>query len=177
MKLCNILLAIGGTAALLAGCGGGGYYDGCAGSDYPQSRYVTFYLRVEDPWGNPVGGATVEIDGFRVDGPTTDYWVYVGYEGPPEWWGWAYNWGVENYRVVIYEPDEVRYLRVRVSAPDLGSEDAWVEIGDCDPLRVYVRIVFVLGAGPYQAEGASATQPQPEYFRSAPSDAPLPRRP
>jgi len=169
MKLHCVVLVVAATSVVLfAGCGGGGgYYDGCAGSDYPKSRYVTFYLRVQDAWGDAVGGATVEIDGFRVDGPTSEYWEYVGYEGPAEWWGWAYNWNVQNYRVVIYEPGEVRYLRVRVSRPDLGSEDAWVDIGDYDPLRVYVRIVFILGARPSQAAGAPAAVPQPEYSRPA----------
>ncbi|MCX7599877.1 MAG: hypothetical protein N2512_13580 [Armatimonadetes bacterium] len=171
MKKTARLILAGSLLTLLAGCGGGGGgYDGTMGSDYPKSKYVTFYLQVRDPYGEPAGGATVEIDGFRVDGLTSYDWYAIGPDGPPEWEGWAYNWAVEDYRVVIYEPDDVRRLRVRVARRDLGSQDAWVTISDLDPRVVYVRIVFTLGVGPAQAGALTSAVAEPEYLRPLASD-------
>lgn len=165
IKTDRFMLA-GALLALLAGCGGGGGdYNGTMGSDYPKSKYVTLYLQVRDPYGEPAGGATVEIDGFRVDGLTSYDWYAIGYDGPPEWQGWAYNWAVEDYRVVIYKQDEVRHLRVRVARRDLGSQDAWVTISDADPRLVYVRIVFTLGVVAAEAGEVSSAVAEPEYFR------------
>lgn len=170
------LMIAGALLALLAGCGGGGDYNGTMGSDYPKSKYVTLYLQVRDPYGEPAGGATVEIDGFRVDGLTSYDWYAIGYDGPPEWQGWAYNWAFEDYRVVIYRQDEVRKLRVRVARRDLGSQDAWFTISDADPTVVYVRIAFTLGVGPAQAGVTSPAVVQPEYLRPSASDPSVPPR-
>ena len=160
----RLALASTATAALavflaVTGCGGGD--DGCRWH-YPQYRYLTLYLRVEKPNGDPLPGATVTIEGKEVNGLTAGRWYAIGRDGPAEWRGWLHNWAVEDYRVRINRKGQVRTLTVHVFRDGWGWDAAEVEIADADPVYVYVRIIFVLGV-----TGSQGPQgPKIEYFKS-----------
>ncbi len=149
------------AALLVAGCGGGGgsYYYG--ENDYPQYRYLSLYLRVEKPNGDPLGGATVTIEGEEVDGLTASRWYQVGSEGPSSWRGWLYNWAVGDFQVLINREGQVKSLTVRVARDGWGADSAEVKVRDADPDRVYVRVIFVLGVD----NAAAGRTPSPEYLR------------
>jgi hypothetical protein len=175
MRACRyILLAVGLAAALVVGCGGGGTGYGPCGDepycdeDYPQYRYLTIYLRVEDPGGEPVGAAEVRINGCLVDDRTAGRWYYIGSTGPKPWRGWRYNWAVEDFRVRLDYPAQTRHLHVEVSKPGYGSDDVVFEVSDDDPEYLYARAVLLLGASPARARAAG----QAEYFRPRPGAAP-----
>lgn len=149
-----------GVALLVTGCGGDGdwYY---GERNYPQYRYLNLYLRVEKPNGDPLGGATVTIEGERVDGLTANRWYQIGADGPSSWRGWLHNWAVKDFQVRINNRGQVRSLTVRVAREGWGADSAEVDVRDADPARVYVRTIFVLGVG----DAAAGRGPSPEYLR------------
>lgn len=151
-----LCLAVAATVGLfLAGCGGGGKCtDGNVDDSYPKSKYVDLYLQISAPNGDPLGGASVEINGSTVNGPTSDSWSEIGTDAPEEWLGWKYNWVIKDYEVVINQKGEVRDLIVRVSKPGFGPRQATVPIRSTDPAKVYVRLWFTLQPQASEAQAA-----------------------
>lgn len=148
----------------IGGCGGGGGdVEWVYGSewDYPQYRYVTIYLRVEQPNGGPLAGAVVTINGEEVDGLTAGRWYAIGDDGPPEWRGWPHNWAVIDLPVRIDRPGQVRTLTIRARKAGWGWDSTKVRIADADPDYVFVRAVLVLGV----ATTEHGRRAKPEYFR------------
>ncbi|MBC7286968.1 MAG: hypothetical protein H5T86_02780 [Armatimonadetes bacterium] len=129
---------------------------------YPQYRYVTIYLRVQEPDGDPVRGAAVYIDGEPIDGLTAGRWYRIDDDGPPEWQGWLHNWAVHDLAVRIDRRNQVRELDLEVAKDGWGSRSTTIRVRDSDPEHMYVRVKFTLGVD------ALAVQPsEPEYLRPA----------
>lgn len=159
-KLITMAVAAALAALIVAGCGGSGGDEYDPWDDYPQYRYLTLYLRVQDPDGDPVRGARVYINNDRVDGLTAGRWYEVGLEGPEEWEGWLHNWAVEDFPVRIDHEGQVRKLRIKVSKPGWDTRYSTVYVRDADPDYMYVRIRFTMGL-----DTLGTDEPEPDYYR------------
>jgi hypothetical protein len=180
-----VILSLGATMVLLNGCGGSdiddddGYDPGDPA--YPQYKDLTLILRVVDPDGDPISGASVWVDDFK-DDKTTDAQLHPLGEGyPRQWRGWLANWTSDDYRVVInYRGDTDEFL-IEAGKTGYWADSTRVVISDYEPDEIFVRDVLVLvpksgRLGPAQSE-AEAQQaeivPADEDFQRQAGNEPI----
>ncbi|MFO7946589.1 MAG: hypothetical protein R6V19_07235 [Armatimonadota bacterium] len=141
-----VLLALGLT--LITGCGGSdiddddGYSSGEYG--YPQYKNLTIILRVVDPEGVPIGGASVWVDEHE-DDETTDRRLHPLGDGyPRSWRGWLANWTSDDYRVVMNYSGDQDTFTIAAGKHGYWSDETRVAIGDWEPDEIFVRDELVL---------------------------------
>ena len=143
-----LILLLGATMVLLNGCGGSdiddddGYDPG--DPEFPQYKDLTLILRVVDPDGDPVGGASVWVDGSE-DDRKTDAQLHPLSDGyPRQWRGWLANWTSDDYRLVInYRGDRDTFI-IEAGKRGYWSDSTRVVISDYEPDEIFVRDVLVL---------------------------------
>lgn len=133
------------TVFALGGCGGGyiddDYYHE---DDYPRYTDLTLILRVQTPNGNPLGGATVWIDGDRDDHRTDSEFHPLADGYPRDWWGWLANWVSDEYSVVMSYPGDADEFEMRVSKPGFTADRSTVVVEDWEPDHIFIRDVMTL---------------------------------
>jgi len=175
-----LLLAL--TVAALVGCSGSdiddddGYDPGYR--NYPQYKNLTIVLRVVDPQGNPIGGASVWVADHE-DDTTTDRRLHPLAEGyPRKWQGWLANWASDDYRVVINYPGDRDEFTIEAGRAGYWSAQTRVSIADYEPDEIFVRDVLVLPAKStiYSAQTTEAGEAEAvaadENFERAPGHEP-----
>ena len=131
----TVLLAL--ATVMLAGCSGGtiddddGYDPGLI--DFPQYRNLTIILRVIDQDGDPVGGASVWVDGQEAIETTENELRPLGSGYPREWQGWLANWVSDGYRVVINYPNDSDEFDIWVGKTGYWADETSVVISDWEP--------------------------------------------
>ncbi len=142
----SLLLAL--LIAAIAGCGGTdiddddgydpGYYD------FPQYRNLTIILRVVDPAGYPIGGASVWVADHEDDQTTSTRLHPLGDGYPRQWRGWLANWTSDDYRVVINYPGDRDEFTIEAGKRGYWSDRTRVSISDYEPDEIFVRDELVL---------------------------------
>lgn len=170
----TVILLILAVTVLLAGCGGGGEIDDDNGYDpddpyYPQYKDLTLILRVQQPGGWPIGGATVIIDG-EADTQRTDAELHpLGSGYPYAWLGWKCNWVSDDYQVVMnYEGDQDAF-EIRVHKDGYVDDSTIVRIYDEEPSHIFIRDKMIL----YPITSGREAKRAPHYAEVAGGDAPL----
>jgi len=157
----TVLLAL--ATVMLAGCSGGtiddddGYDPGLI--DFPQYRNLTIILRVIDQDGDPVGGASVWVDGQEAIETTENELRPLGSGYPREWQGWLANWVSCGYRLVINYPNDSDEFDIRVGKTGYWADETSVVISDWEPDEIFVRDVMVLEEQDGWLTSAEATEP------------------
>lgn len=163
----------------LSGCGGdydiGEEYD-YAPPGYPEYKNLVIVLRVVDPYGNPVGGATVTVAGNDDSRLTSDFLRALGEGYPRQWRGWLANWTKDRYRAVINYPGDVRDFTIRVGKRGYWSDETNVRILSHEPSEIFVRDVMVLAPRP-TLYSAQAPEKEPRYAEITPADPDFVREP
>lgn len=144
--LMAILLALALT--FVAGCGGSdiddddGYDSG--EYNYPQYKNLTIILRVVDPDGVPVGGASVWVDEKEADRTTDKKLHPLGDGYPREWRGWLANWTNDDYRVVMNYSGDRDNFTIAAGKYGYWSDETHVSVADWEPDEIFVRDELVL---------------------------------
>lgn len=157
----GVLLAL--VTAMMVGCSSGtiddddGYDPGLI--DFPQYRNLTIILRVIDQDGDPVGGASVWVDGEEAIETSEDELRPLGTGFPREWRGWLANWVSDDYRVVINYPGDTDEFDIEVGKTGYWSDETSVVISDWEPDEIFIRDVMVLERQYGWVASASAREP------------------
>ena len=168
----SLLLAL--LIAAIAGCGGtdidddDGYDPGY--SNYPEHKNLTLILRVVDPDGRPVGGASVWVADHEDDYMTTSRLHPLGDGYPRQWRGWLANWTSDEYRVVINYPGDRDEFTIEAGKQGYWSDETRVSISNYEPDEIFVRdeLVLVPRATIYSAQAAAQ---EPSQAETVPADA------
>ena len=136
-------------AFLLGGCGSGHDIGADNGSDlgipgYPAYKNLTQILQVVDPAGQPIGGATVTVDGEKDDELTVAQFYPLGDAYPSEWRGWPANWTSDQYRIQINFPGATVKYEIRVHKDGWTEASTFVSINESEPDDIYLRSQLVL---------------------------------
>ncbi len=167
-----LLLAL--LIAAIAGCSGGdiddddGYDPGY--SNYPQHKNLTLILRVVDPDGRPVGGASVWVGDHEDDYMTTSRLRPLGDGYPRQWRGWLANWTSDEYRVVINYPGDRDEFTVEAGKRGYWSDETRVSISDYEPDEIFVRDELVL-VPKAMISSAQAQAQEPSQAETVAADA------
>jgi hypothetical protein len=155
------LLAL--ATMMLAGCSGGtiddddGYDPGLI--DFPQYRNLTIILRIVDQDGNPVGGASVWVDGEEAQEMSDNLLHPLGAGYPRDWQGWLANWVSDDYRVVINFPGDTDEFAIEVGKQGYWADETRVTVSDWEPDEIFIRDVMVLEEQNGWLTSASADEP------------------
>lgn len=141
LRLFVLALAVTGVALFAGGCGGGtDYYH----SDYPQSKYLTLIMRVQNPAGDPVGGATIIVDGENDPQLTDPQFHPLGSGYPDEWQGWLANWVSDQYSVVMNFEGDSDQFEIRAHKDGWLDDYTTVLVDDSEPSDIFIRDTLTL---------------------------------
>ncbi len=175
-----VILLRGAAIALLNGCGGSdiddddGYDPGDPA--YPQYKDLTLILRVVDPDGDPISGASVWVDDSEDDRKTDAQLHPLGEGYPRQWRGWLANWTSDDYRLVInYRGDTDEFL-IEAGKTGYWSDSTRVVISDYEPDEIFVRDVLVLRPKSGRLSSAQ-TEDEPRQAEIVPADEDFQRQP
>jgi hypothetical protein len=117
---------------------------GCSGSNDEQNHDVTIVLNVSDTDGNPVGGATVWVDGVAQDLRTAWEMVYLGDGFPESWAGFPANWVRSGFETYTYGDWDSDTIVVRVSKTGYYTQETEFDITGDLPYEVFARDTFIM---------------------------------
>ena len=141
--IAGVLTGLALAALLLGGCGGGDDHRHDY-SNYPMYKDLTLILRVKTPSGNPVGGATVLIDG-EANATLTDLQFHpLGSGYPDAWIGWLCNWTSDEYQSVVNFAGDQDSFEIRVHKNGWTEDSTLVNIYDYEPAHIFIRETMVL---------------------------------
>lgn len=174
------ILLLGAAMVLLNGCGGSDIDDddGYDSGDpaYPQYKDLTLILRVVDPDGDPISGASVWVDDSEDDRKTDAQLHPLGEGYPRQWRGWLANWTSDDYRLVInYRGDTDEFL-IEAGKTGYWSDSTRVVISDYEPDEIFVRDVLVLRPKSGRL-GPAQTEAEPQQAEIVPADEGFQREP
>ena len=174
------ILLLGAAMVLLNGCGGSDIDDddGYDSGDpaYPQYKDLTLILRVVDPDGDPISGASVWVDDSEDDRKTDAQLHPLGEGYPRQWRGWLANWTSDDYRLVInYRGDTDEFL-LEAGKTGYWSDSTRVVISDYEPDEIFVRDVLVLRPKSGRL-GPAQTEAEPQQAEIVPADDGFQREP
>ena len=174
------ILLLGAAMVLLNGCGGSDIDDddGYDSGDpaYPQYKDLTLILRVVDPDGDPISGASVWVDDSEDDRKTDAQLHPLGEGYPRQWRGWLANWTSDDYRLVInYRGDTDEFL-IEAGKTGYWSDSTRVVISDYEPDEIFVRDVLVLRPKSGRL-GPAQTEAEPQQAEIVPADDGFQREP
>lgn len=152
------LMAAGVLTLALMGCGSDFW-------DSEQEHDVTIVLNVSDTDGDPVGGATVWVDGVAQDLRTAWDMVYLGDGFPESWAGFPANWIRSGFLAYTYSDDDIDTITVRVSKTGFYTQETEFDITGDLPDEVFAKDTFILE--PWLA-GASAQEQERIVRKTAP---------